>query len=335
MRAPRFWFRPASWAAWTLAPLGWLYGLVVQLRWNLTAPRKLSIPVICVGNFTLGGTGKTPAALFIAERLKTFGTNPFILTRGYGGAHKGPHRVDALTDSADQVGDEAMLLARRAPTIISRDRVAGAVLALSQGANVIIMDDGMQNPSLAKNLTLAVVDAASGLGNGLVFPAGPLRAHLKWQEKHADALLVMKEAGSTPHTSLQKICTPTRLSGSLQPQRGEWLKAKRVLGFCGIGRPEKFRATLKHLGAEVVRFESFPDHHRYSASDAKRLVALAARENLTLVTTEKDHVKLLDFPETRAQLAGLANALPVDFVPGDAAELDALLKRALSAVNVS
>ncbi|MES2907336.1 MAG: tetraacyldisaccharide 4'-kinase [Pseudomonadota bacterium] len=321
MTPPRFWQRKNAWQGICLAPLGWLYGLIVEARFFFSKPRHVGIPIICIGNFTLGGTGKTPAAIYTAQRLKMIGLNAFVLSRGYGGKIKGPHRVDIDKDNAESVGDEALLLARHAPTIIARDRFAGARHAVMQGAGVLVMDDGMQNPSLEKNLTLALVDAQNPTGNGFIFPAGPLRGFLNLQSKRADAVLKIGGNG---------IKMKHDLSGSLQPQNGEWLKDKRVLGFCGIGNPEKFRATLKSLGADVVRFEIFPDHYMFEAGDANRLIAEAARDNLMLVTTEKDNVRLQSFYETRAQLAGLTNVLAIKFVPDDEAAFDRLLRGALS-----
>lgn len=326
MTPPKFW-QHSGWQGFLLSPLGWLYGLIVEARFKVTTPKKIGIPVICIGNFTLGGAGKTPVALYVAQRLRAFGLNPFFLSRGYGGKFAGPHRVDAEKDSAEYVGDEALLLARAAPTIIAHNRITGAHLAVMQGAGVIVMDDGMQNPSLAKTLTLALVDATDGFGSGFVFPAGPLRGFLTSQMKRADT--VIKVGKGAPHASLDRL-TDKALSGALVPRQAEWLKGARVLGFCGIGKPEKFRATLQELGADVVRFEAFPDHYMFDGGDAKRLIADAAHDNLTLVTTEKDYVRLKAFSETRAQLAGLANIVAIDFMPNERDVFDALLKRSLS-----
>ncbi len=329
MRTPCFWSRRLGLAALLLAPLSWLYDLAVRLRWKFTKPERVERPVICVGDFTLGGAGKTPAVIFIAERLKRWGERPFILSRGYGGSLHGPHIVDPDKDRPQDVGDEPLLLARVAPTIIGADRVLSAQMAIEHHASVLIMDDGMQNPHLQKTLTLALADEQNGFGNARVFPAGPLRAALSWQEKRIDAVIVIKSGNAARHASLDRLQFPYRFPASLQTQDAEWLADRGVLAFCGIGKPEKFRATLQKLGARIFHFEIFPDHHIYTALDARRLIALATKENLTLVTTEKDRVRLQGLDATRGQLTGLTNSVAVKFAPDDNEAFDALLKRTL------
>src|SRR3974390_1974791 len=190
MREPRFWWRNPGLAAALLAPLAALYGKTAAQR-RREGGARAGVPVICVGNFTLGGAGKTPTSIALARMLHDAGENVFCLTRGYGGRLRGPRHVDAHADAAADVGDEALLLARVAPTIVARDRRAGAALARAQGASVIVMDDGLQNASLGKDFTMALVDARRGLGNGQVFPAGPLRAPLRAQLSRCDALLIV------------------------------------------------------------------------------------------------------------------------------------------------
>lgn len=326
MKAPRFWNAPGP-LGFLLSPLGLIYALIVYLRFTFIKSRRVAKPVICVGNFTLGGTGKTPAVIYIAERLKQWGEMPFILSRGYGGRIKGPHRVDLKRDHAEDVGDEALLLAKAAPVIIGGDRIASATMAIAQGASALILDDGLQNPALKKNLDLALIDAQNGLGNRLVFPAGPLRGTLSWQKQIADAVVII--GAHTPRASLNNFNHPTMMEASLQSQNGDWLKGARILAFCGIGNPEKFRATLQQLGAAIVHFEAYPDHYTYQARDAKYLIERATKHNLTLVTTEKDQMRLQGYPETRAQLAGLVNIVAIKFVPADADKFDALLRAAL------
>lgn len=330
MRSPRFWHQPLSWRAVALMPFGWIYGLTVMIRGALTKPYTPNIPVLCVGNFTLGGAGKTPCVIYIAGQLRKQGHNPFIVTRGYGGRLKGPHIVNATQDSAADVGDEALLHTRHAPTIIAKDRVAGAKEAEAQGATVILLDDGMQNPRLAKTFTLAVVDTQSGVGNGMVFPAGPLRAPLAWQMKRVNAFITIGSSSPAKSPFLQRIRNKKILTARLQPISAEWINSCRVLAFCGIGQPQKFHATLMELGADIARFCAFPDHYVYGAADAKKLIADAATGNLTLVTTEKDMARLQSCGETRAQLAGLANVVAVKFIPDDTSGFDEWLTRALS-----
>lgn len=325
MRAPHFWARPAPWQAFLLFPVALLYDACVRVRFLMTAPYRAPVPVLCIGNFTLGGAGKTPAVIYLALLLKRRGLKPFIVTRGYGGKEQGPHHVEAGRDKAEAVGDEALLHARHAPTIMAKNRTAGVQAAVAQGADVVLLDDGMQNPNVAKTLTLALVDANEGIGNGKVFPAGPLRASLGWQKRLADAVIVLNGKFLPP------ALRPCRLfQASLQSVGAEWLKGTRVLAFCGIGSPRKFRATLESLGAHVVSFRAFPDHYAYDARDAKELIAEAAEKDLTLVTTEKDLVRLKSAPDTRAQLAGLANAVKIEFAPEDEQAFAALIDDVLS-----
>ena len=258
------------------------------------APRfRPPVPVICVGNFVVGGAGKTPTCLAIARIAKGKGLKPGFLTRGYGGAAKGPLLVDPSTHRADGVGDEPLLLAAAAPTVVCGDRVAGARLLLEQRVDLIIMDDGFQNPSLAKDLSLVCVDADVGIGNGMVTPSGPLRAPLAFQLRKADALVLIGE-GERAEPLIRTAARAGRqvLRAGLKPTRiREWRK-EPILAFAGIGRPEKFFASLAAVGATVKRSVPFPDHHRFTESDAATLLARAEAESLRLVTTEKDMARL-------------------------------------------
>lgn len=312
MRAPSFWWREGSVAATLLAPLAAVYGAIAARRLAQTG-REVGIPVLCVGNLTLGGAGKTPTAMAIARMLIAAGAKPFILTRGYGGRLAGPVQVDASGHTARDVGDEPLLLARVAPTIVARDRVAGAKAARAAGANVIVMDDGFQNPSLVKHLPLLVVDARQGIGNGRIFPAGPLRAPLDAQLKRAHALVVVGE--DTGATGLIADASERGLPvfhGRLVPDQAvtAGIADGKVLAFAGIGDPEKFFATLSASGIEASIKLRFPDHHRYTAAEAEALLKEAERQGLALVTTEKDLVRLAGDPALAA-LAAQAQALPV------------------------
>jgi tetraacyldisaccharide 4'-kinase len=276
MRAPEFWQHRGP-LALLLAPLGRLHGMSVALKVRAARPYRSSAQVICVGNLTAGGTGKTPVALALAEILIARGKKVFFLTRGYGGNDPGP--LLASGQDAHGVGDEALLLARVAPTIVAHDRAAGARLATAKGAEVIIMDDGHQNFSLAKDVSLVVT---AGFGNGLMIPAGPLREPVRQGLARADAVIRMS-------------------GGGLEDYKGPILKARlvvenavfagrRVFAFAGIGRPERFVNTLKDAGAIVTGSSFFADHHRYTPSEIANL-RQAARE-AALVTTEKDFVRL-------------------------------------------
>jgi tetraacyldisaccharide 4'-kinase len=298
MRAPAFWWRQqAGPAAFLLAPLGAAYGAVTSRR-MAAAGAKVDVPVVCVGNFVAGGAGKTPAAIAIAELLIAQGERPVFLSRGYG--RRGtrdmpPLRVDPATHTSADVGDEPLLLARIAPTIVCARRVDGARAARVAGASVIVMDDGLQNPSLHKDLALAVVDGASGIGNGLSIPAGPLRAPLGAQLDHVDALVVIGPgaAGEAVGRTAARRGKPI-FSAQLvaDPAAKDNLVGRRVVAFAGIGRPGKFFETLTEIGARVVARRAFADHHVYAARDLAELERLAREEDALLITTEKDAVRI-------------------------------------------
>ncbi|MCK0197982.1 tetraacyldisaccharide 4'-kinase [Ancylobacter sp. 6x-1] len=333
MQAPPFWWHPRpTLAANLLRPLGALYGAVAERRLGHPghAPQ---VPVICLGNPTVGGAGKTPSALMLARRLQGLGRHPVFLTRGYGGRLPGPLLVTPRGIAAD-LGDEPLLLARLAPTVVARDRVAGAGLALQAGADVIVMDDGFQNPALEKRLSILVLDAAVGIGNGLCLPAGPMRAPLAPQLARAQALLLVGDgtAGDevARHGRAKGLAV---LRGRLAPdaEAASRLIGRRVLAFAGIGRPDKFFATLRGIGALAVRTQPFPDHHAFRAAEAGDLLHRAQAEDLTLVTTEKDAVRLTGTPAGDI-LAPHLEVLPVRLVlePESAETLDTLIARALA-----
>jgi tetraacyldisaccharide 4'-kinase len=313
MRAPNFWWQPE--AGRLLSPLGLIYGAVARWRMRLQGHRA-GVPVVCLGNLTVGGAGKTPAALAVARVLLAAHERPFFLTRGYGGGLKGPLRVNPSMHKATDVGDEPLLLARLAPTIVARDRVEGAKLACSAGAGVIVMDDGFQNPSLAKDLAVILVDGRRGIGNGRIIPAGPLRAPLKMQVGRAQALVIVGAAdGASAVADVAKREGVAVFHGRLEPDRAVLaaLGRRKVLAFAGIGDPEKFFATLAAAGVNVAERVGFPDHHRYLVAEAQTLLARAAAENLMLLTTEKDAARLSGQPALAA-LAAQASALPVRLV---------------------
>jgi tetraacyldisaccharide 4'-kinase len=325
MREPGFWWRKAALASGLLTPAAAAYGAVAARRMARPGAR-VKLPVLCVGNFTHGGTGKTPAALWLAKMLQDAGERPFCLSRGYGGSLTGPKLVDVHGDVAAQVGDEALLLARVAPTVVARDRPAGAQAAIAAGASVIVMDDGLQNASLVKDFTIAVVDGRRGLGNGRVFPAGPLRAPLAAQLASSDALLVIGD-GEAGRDIGAKAALPL-FHGRLVADAAA-LKARRVLAFAGIGDPDKFFATAEAAGIAVARRQAFPDHHCFSAEEAAELIMRAEHDGLALLTTEKDRARMAGEPLLVA-LAARVHVLPVALAVDEA---DALRKLVLGKIR--
>ncbi|MEY9124268.1 tetraacyldisaccharide 4'-kinase [Bradyrhizobium yuanmingense] len=294
MREPAFWYRPRSLQSYALWPLGALYGAITARR-MLRQGVDAGIPVICVGNYHVGGAGKTPTVLVLTKLLRELGETPVVLSRGYGGRLKGPVMVDRERHDASDVGDEPLMMARDVPVVVARDRLDGVALAKSQGATVILMDDGFQNPRLFKDASLIVIDGERGLGNGAVFPAGPLRAPLAAQLARTDALVLIGD-GNAANDVAAEIAKRNKpeLRARLKPDAASLaqLLGKRVFAFAGIGDPERFFRTLRASGINVVRTRAFADHHMFSDGEIAALAAEAQREQLTLVTTEKDLARL-------------------------------------------
>lgn len=288
MRQPDFWWRTtpgARIAATVLAPLGVPYGSSVAWKLRKSVPYRARIPVICVGNLTVGGSGKTPVAIAIARMFQQRGVSPAFLSRGYGRDARGSFVVDATSDDASTAGDEALLLVRVAPTVVSVDRGDGARMAEASGARVIIMDDGYQNFSLHKDLAIVVIDGETGFGNGNMIPAGPLREPIKQGLQRAGAVVVVGD-GNPPLAGFGGPVLRARLGTTLR------LDCRRVVAFAGIGRPQKFFATLREAGATLVETHAFADHHMYSNAEIVQLKDRAARTSAALITTEKDLVRL-------------------------------------------
>jgi tetraacyldisaccharide 4'-kinase len=322
MRAPEFWMQDGA-AARLLAPAGHLYALAARLRRRVTTPQRAPLPVICVGNLTVGGTGKTPVVIALAERLRAAGARPHLVTRGYRGRARGPLRVEAHHDAA-LVGDEALLLAQAAPTWLARDRPAGVRAAAGAGASLLIFDDGFQNPSLAPDLALIVIDGESGFGNGRVLPAGPLREPVAAGLRRADAVIRLgaDAVGVARWLPRDLPCLEAELRAA--PEAPE-LAGRSVLAFAGIGRPEKLFMTLRQVGAELIDAVPFPDHHRYRPAEIERLLDQAGRAGALCVTTAKDAVRLP--VEYRARIA----VMPVVVAWHDPAALDQVLQPVLQA----
>jgi tetraacyldisaccharide 4'-kinase len=292
-QAPAFWWRERPSAlARLLQPVSLVYGAITARRMARPPTGRIDAPVICIGNFVTGGTGKTPFALALADLLAQGGRRPVFLLRGYGGHQRGPLLVDPARHTAQDVGDEALLLAARAPTVVARDRVAGARLAERHG-DIVLMDDGFQNPDLAKTVSLVLVDGETGTGNGLSLPAGPLRAPVSRQMAFADALVQIGPgaAGARVLARGEARGLPV-FHAALAAEATADLAGARALVFAGIGRPEKVFRSARDAGLEVVATRGFGDHHRYSEADAKSLLAEAEALGAQLVTTGKDRARL-------------------------------------------
>ncbi|WGS21911.1 MULTISPECIES: tetraacyldisaccharide 4'-kinase [unclassified Bradyrhizobium] len=294
MREPAFWYRPSSWISHLLRPLAALYGAIAAQRMQRVGA-DAGIPVFCIGNYHVGGAGKTPTVLALAKLLRELDERPVVLSRGYGGRLRGPVKVDPDSHTAADVGDEPLMMASTLPVVVSRARAEGLALARAQDASVILMDDGFQNPSVVKDASFIVIDGKRGLGNGRVFPAGPLRAPLPPQLARTDALIVVGEGNAA-----QKIAAELASRGKpvlparLKPDEASLaaLRDKRALAFAGIGDPARFFNTLRTSGVEVVQGRAFADHHAFTKAEIDALVAEARRDGLALVTTEKDLARL-------------------------------------------
>ncbi len=284
MKTPGFWFAPPGRLAQLLTPFSLLYQLAGKIRRQRATPTVSPVPFILVGNVVAGGAGKTPVVCALAERLQARGLRVHLLAKGYGGRLKGPVQVDPALHTAREVGDEPLLLARIAPTFIAHDRAAG-LLAAAQGAEVVIGDDGLQNPHIKAQMTLLVMDGVLGTGNGRLIPAGPLREPLADALNRVDAVI---QIGGLPRPYGSK---PVLLA-DFHTYGTDWMRGARVIAFAGIGQPEKFFATCTTAGATLALAVPFPDHHPYSESEIRQLIERADREDAILVTTAKDAVRL-------------------------------------------
>ena len=327
MRSPEFWYsspqRP-DWRARLLSPLGAVSARVTARRVRRPG-YSATVPVICVGNLSLGGTGKTPTVIALLERLGNAGVDAQVVSRGYGGSDTGPVRVDPVRHTADRVGDEPLLLASFGPVWVARKRHLGVRSAEGSGAKAVLLDDGMQNPSVEKSACIVVVDADVAFGNGKVAPAGPLREPIAAGLSRADVLLsIGKEDSHRRFLAEWGHTVPVPVvRGELCPLRTgiEW-SGQRVLAFAGIGRPKKFFATLRDLGADVVQAEALDDHQTLGGGLLKRLRSDALKLDAQLVTTEKDAARL---PNSFRQNV---LTLPVRLELDDWNEIDAVLSRA-------
>ncbi len=287
---PLFW-NMRTLTSWLLLPASWFYRMLYLLRVSLITPQQISVPVICVGNTIAGGAGKTPTAIAMAKLLIEKGHSPHFISRGYKGQFSGTRQVNPDTDNAEEVGDEPLLLARIAPCWVSKRRIPAAHAAIAAGASCIIMDDGLQNPSLVKDFTVLAIDGSYGFGNGFMLPAGPCREPVASSLKKSDAILIYGADKADIHSHTATSGLPV-FHATLEPDRDYDLKNKKLHAFAGIGNPDKFFDMLQALGGDLVLKSRFPDHHYYTLKDSERLQKEAEDADATLVTTMKDYVKL-------------------------------------------
>ncbi|MFA5949930.1 MAG: tetraacyldisaccharide 4'-kinase [Hyphomicrobium sp.] len=349
---PAWWYAgPADGglAARLLQPLARLVARIAENRFASTVPYRSRLPVICIGNFTAGGTGKTPTTELVAAYLESLGKRPVVLSRGYGGRLRGPLFVERGTHTSSDVGDEPLLLARHAPVVVARKRDDGARFIETNASDtgtfertVIVMDDGLQNPLLAKNLTIALVDARRGIGNGSVIPAGPLRANLDFQLSLVDCIVVVGESTDATKPSIMSTLKH-RFEGPVLAARHaaegstEWLRDAPVLAYAAIADPGRFFRLLERLGAHLVGAVAFRDHRPFTKPDAERLLMAAADAGAQLVTTEKDLARLSSATGLCARLRGASRALPVKITLDEPAtlRLEALIRAAIASVRTA
>lgn len=324
MRAPGFWHREAGIVSALLSPLGAVYAAATRRRLAQGPRARVGAPVICVGNLNAGGTGKTPTVIALAERLRDRGVAAHAVTRGHGGALEGPVRVDERRHTAAETGDEALLLAAFVPTWVAKDRAEGARAAVAAGAQAILLDDGFQNPALAHDLSLVVVDAQIGFGNGRVIPAGPLREPVAVGLGRADIVLSIGDAPAQARFADRWGATipVPHVTGVLEPlPTGLPMQGLPVLAFAGIGHPEKFFKTLKAMGADIRATHALSDHQPLGDTLMARMLREARAMGAQVVTTEKDAVRLP--PALRAQVM----TVPVRLRLSDWGAVDAALDR--------
>lgn len=324
LRAPKFWDHPGP-LAQALSPLGKLYGIVAANNAARIRPEHADVPIIAVGNITMGGAGKTPVTIALTHILKRMGYGPHILTRGYRADEtRDPIEVDAKKHDAAKVGDEPLLLARYAPTWVFPERRISARLATGRGADILLMDDGLQHHALYKDISFLVIDTSYQLGNGLVFPAGPLREPLATALDRTSAVIAL---GTNPLTIPLPRVKPV-FRAALVPT-AEWaeLKGRDVIAFAGLGRPKKFFAMCEKAGMNVIEQHPFPDHHPYTRAEVIRLIEHASMMDAQLVTTEKDMVKI------HADERNHIRPLGIEVMWQDEPALDQFLREHLAALH--
>ncbi|MCD2172884.1 tetraacyldisaccharide 4'-kinase [Rhizobium sp. C4] len=316
--SPPFWWTKIGWQAALLWPASLIYGAISGRNMRRARRAPVDCPVICVGNFTVGGAGKTPTAIAIARAATALGYKPGLLSRGYSGLISRPTIVDPDHHRAVDVGDEPLLLARAGLTVVARNRLEGARKLIAEGADLIIMDDGFQSARIAIDYALVVVDGKRGIGNGLVVPSGPIRAPLKEQLRHVTTLLAVS-GGPAADPFIRRMARAGKqvLEATVAPVNGRDFNGKKLFAFAGIADPTKFYGSLADVGAEVVATRSFPDHHHFADDELRSLVVDAERDGLTLVTTAKDRVRLSGHHGAADALLERINVLEIEMMFDD------------------
>lgn len=341
---PAWWYaRNQRLEARLFAPISHVYGWAARRRIERATPYRARLPVVCIGNLTAGGTGKTPLSLRMADEIEALGRTPIFLTRGYGGQTVGPRWADRARDTAAQIGDETLLLAARARTMVARKRDVGAraIEADAPDNAVVIMDDGLQNPALLKDFSIAVINGARGLGNGRVIPAGPLRAPAAFQAGLVDCFIINDTTGlpsvpvsSDPSDPIMQLAAGKPVLHAHPEPIGPtaWLSGTRVLAFAGIAHPQRFFAMLKNLGADIVETRIFNDHEPIDDELARNLMTRAELLDARLITTAKDLARLRGTSESADRLANTVRCLTVrlTFDEGDVTRVRDLLTAALA-----
>ena len=310
LKSPKFWKEKDSKISCALSPIAKLYGFITSVKVNRVTPEKSSVPVVCVGNVVLGGSGKTPTVELVCNILKNNSYIPHILTGGYGGYLKNVVKVDRSMHSYLQVGDEALLSASVAPTWVGKNRIKSAKAAVLSGANILVMDDGFQNNSLDKDFKILVVDSKQGFGNEYLFPAGPLRETVESGIKKSDVVLIVGEKNSDIEHRIKQFNSNIPIFyAKLEVVEQAAVANNRVIGFCGLGYPDKFKKTLVDCGYEVVDFIEFSDHHPYTITEIQKLIKASKAVNATLITTKKDFVKIPDVFKSEVSVVGIKLSL--------------------------
>ncbi|MBL0370600.1 tetraacyldisaccharide 4'-kinase [Rhizobium sp. KVB221] len=332
--APPFWWKKGDWRAWALAPASWIYGAIAGRNMKKAKRLEMEVPVICVGNFTVGGAGKTPTVIALARAARAKGFKPGVLSRGYGGGMDRTTVVDHAHHRAKDVGDEPLLIAREALAVISRKRIEGARRLIDEGANLIIMDDGFQSAKLHFDYALMVIDTIRGIGNGFMVPAGPVRAPIDLQLKFSTALLKVG-AGNQADPFIRKAARAGKqvLEAAIRPVAPPDIAGKNVLAFAGIADPEKFFRTVTEIGGIISAKRPFGDHQHLTEDEISDIIETADAGDLIIVTTAKDAVRLIGSHGQAAALLARSQVIDVEMVFDSPAATGRIIDQAVAAAR--